>query len=102
MTNEFVPQAILSRSPAFFTGFGIVFRSGVDDLNKFEVAELRLEGVPIALMRHEGTPPDETEVYLPETIPLARVGPIIRLIMREYDLPPSALRWQREPGWKPA
>jgi hypothetical protein len=98
--HEFVPQAILGRPPAFFAAFGVVFQPGLDDINEFEVAELRLEGVPVALMRHEGTPADETEVYLPNTIPSARVGSIIRLIMREYDLPPTALRWQREPGWR--
>lgn len=60
---EFVPQAIVKQPPAFFMRRGVAFRTGVDDLNEFKVAELTIDGTPFALIRHEGTPPDETEVY---------------------------------------
>jgi hypothetical protein len=93
---EFVPQAILKRSPAFFANRGIKFREGLDDLNIFQVAELSLENLPFALMRHEGTPLDETQVYLPNVIPIERLPEIINRILAEFDLSAAALAWRRE------
>lgn len=95
---EFVPQAIVKHSPAFFAARGIAFTSDVDDINTFQVAELELsqDHLPFALMRHEGTPPDETEVYLPAMIPLAEISAVIGRILSEFDLPPAAIAWQRQ------
>lgn len=94
---EFVPQAILNRAPDFFGRMGVDFRKDIDDLNEYQVAELALDGeVPFALMRHEGTPFDETEVYLPEAIPLDQVPSIIGRILREFDLSSAAVKWQRQ------
>ena len=70
---EFVPQAIIKRSPAFFAGRGLAFRAAMDDLNAYEVAELALDDIPFALLRHHGTPPDETELCLPDSILFARI-----------------------------
>jgi hypothetical protein len=94
--HEFVPQAILKRSPAFFAGRGIKFRNGLDDLNVFQVAELSVDSLPFALMRHEGTPQDETQVYLPTDIPIDRLPDIIARILAELDLSAAALAWCRE------
>jgi hypothetical protein len=93
---EFVPQATLKRAPAFFAGQGIKFRNGLDDLNVFQVAELSLDNLPFALMRHEGTPLDETQVYLPNVIPIERLPEIIARILAELDLSEAALSWHRE------
>jgi hypothetical protein len=95
-TCEFVPQAIIARPPAYFAARGISFRTGLDDLNTFHVAELALDDVPFALMRHEGTPIDETEVHLPDTIPPGRVPSIIDRILKELDLTTAAVQWQRD------
>jgi hypothetical protein len=93
---EFVPQAILEKSPAFFTARGISFRKDTDDLNDYQVAELALGGeLPFALMRHEGTPVDETEVYLPDVIPLDDIPSVLRRILKELDLSVSVVRWWR-------
>lgn len=98
---EFVPQAIISRSPAFLSNRGISFRTDVDDLNIFQVAELSFNSsffgreVPFAFMHHEGTPENETEVYLPSTIPLSNISEILRLILADLDLPFEAVSWQR-------
>ncbi len=92
---EFVPQAIVKRSPAFFVDRGILFRADVDDLNEFQVAELAVDDLPFALLRHEGTPPDETTVYLPTTVSLERVPDVIALILRQFDLPAGAIGWHR-------
>jgi len=100
-THEFVPQAILNLPPAFFIEKGISFRSGLDDLNSYQVAELVLDDVPFALLRHEGTPADQTEVYLPDSIPLIDVAAMIRRILNELDLPASAIRWQRRDSATP-
>jgi hypothetical protein len=71
---EFVPQAILNRSPAFFGTKGLCFRTEIDDLNEYQIAELAIDdNLPFALMHHKGTPADETEVYLPDVIPPAEV-----------------------------
>jgi hypothetical protein len=93
---EFIPQAILEKSPAFFAARGISFRNDTDDLNDYQVAELALDGeVPFALMRHEGTPVDETELYLPDVIPLDDVPSVLRRILEELDLSASVVRWRR-------
>jgi hypothetical protein len=94
---EFVPQAILKRPPAFFGARGISFRTDTDDLNNYQVAELSIDGeLPFALMRHEGTPVDETEVYLPDEIPLEDIPRVIARILKELDLVATAVKWQRE------
>lgn len=93
--NEFVPQAILKRPPSFFVRRGITFSADTDDIHAYEVASLTLDGTPFALLRHEGTPADETEVLLPDTIPLNQVQPIVQRIVRELNLPLSAICWLR-------
>jgi len=96
---EFIPQAILVRPPAFFAARGIPFRRDSDDLNDYEVAELLLDGeLPFALMRHEGTPADETELYLPDAIPLDDVPAVLQRILRELDLTGQAVKWRRQPA----
>ena len=98
---EFVSQAILKRSPAFFAERGVLFRSGLDDLNEYQVAELVIDNVPFALMRHTGTPPDETEIYLPDSVPPERVPDVIERIVRELDLSSAAIGWQRQRATTP-
>jgi hypothetical protein len=93
--HEFVAQAILKQPPSFFARRGVSFQSGTDDLNAFQVAELVVDDIPFALMRHEGIPRDETEVYLPDNIPLNRIATVIGCILREFGLPATAIRWQR-------
>jgi hypothetical protein len=95
---EFVAQAIIKRPPAYFIAKGVSFGSGLDDLNEYQVAELVLDDVPFALMRHEGTPVDETQVYLPDSMPPSHVTAFVGRILRELDLPPSAVSWQRQPA----
>ena len=100
--HEFVPQAILKKSLAFFTERGICFRTDIDDLSEFQVAELSLDGdLPFALMRHEGAPADETEIYLPDTIPLADIPLVIGRILKELDLSTASVKWQRQRADRP-
>jgi hypothetical protein len=96
-----VPQAILKRPPAFFAAKGIEFRTELDDLNEYQVAELALDDLPFALMRHAGTPPDETEVYLPDNVPLSHLSEAIGRILKELDLPSAVIGWQRQTTDKP-
>lgn len=93
--QEFVTQAILKKPPAFFAARGIAFSLDVDDLNTYEVAALALDNLPFALMRHAGTPSDETEILLPDTIPLEKVPDIVHRILAEFALPPSLIGWIR-------
>jgi hypothetical protein len=93
---EFVPQAIIKRPPAFFSEQGIRFETGLDDLNVYQVAELTIDDLPFALMRHEGTPSDETTIYLPDIIAIEQLQDIINEILTALDLPIDALGWRRE------
>lgn len=93
--QEFVAQAILKKPPAFFAARGVTFASEVDDLNTYEVAALALDNLPFALMRHAGTPADETEILLPDTIPLDKLPDIVHRILAEFALPPSLIGWMR-------
>ncbi len=99
--SEFVPQAILSRPPDWFAARGVAFRDGLDDLNEYQVAELAVDDVPFALMRHAGTPPDETVIYLPDSISAGRVPDVIGRILKEFGLPAAALGWQRHNAGSP-
>ncbi len=93
---EFVPQAILKRSPAFFAGQGIRSESGLDDLNAYQVAELCLGDLPFMSMRHDGTPADETEVRLPDSVSLDRVANAVGRILAAFLLPADAIGWIRQ------
>jgi hypothetical protein len=95
---EFVAQAIINRPPAYFIARGVSFSPGSDDLNVYQVAELVLDDVPFALMRHEGTPADETQIYLPDSMPPSRVPAVVGRILHELGLPPAAVSWQRHPN----
>jgi hypothetical protein len=101
-TMEFVAQAILKRPPAYFAARGIAFREGLDDLNEYQIAELAVDNVPFALMRHEGTPPDETAVYLPDSIPVGDLPNVIGRILAEFDLPQAAVSWRRQSADTPS
>jgi hypothetical protein len=93
---EFAPQAIVKRPPAFFVALGISFRTGLDDLNEYQVAELVLDGgLPFALMRHHGTRPDETEICLPDSVRIEDVPHELGRILKELDLPEAAVAWRR-------
>ena len=94
--HEFVVQAIVGRSPAYFAKQGVRFHSDVDDLNSYEVAELSLDDLPFALMRHDGTPPDETEVYLPDYIRIEMLPAVLERILAAFDLHANAVKWQRQ------
>jgi hypothetical protein len=93
---EFVPQAIIQRAPAFFSERGIKFETGLDDLNVYQIAELTMDDLPFALMRYDGTPSDETAIYLPDIIAIEQLPEIINKILTELDLPMAALGWRRE------
>ena len=103
LEHEFVPQAVFGRPPAYFTslGVGIQFREAVEYLNAYQVAELVVDDLPFALLHYAGTPDDETEVYLPGSIPLERIGEVIERIRSELDLPHAALKWQRHSAEAP-
>src|SRR5438067_1594504 len=94
--HHFVPQAVLKQPPSYFMSKGVSFCEGEDDLDKFEIAELSLEGeVPFALVRYRGTPDDETTVFLPSRFDVSEVPSLIRLIIFAFGLPAAAVSWQR-------
>ena len=94
--HEFVPRAVIRRPPTRLDPRGTGFRSGVDDLNACQVAELTLGYLPFALMRHDGTASDETAIYLPDTVPIDQLPGIVDAILLELALPLSAVVWRRE------
>lgn len=51
--------------------------------------------MPFALMRHDGTADDETELYLPDSVPSDRVGAAVERILTALDLSTDALSWIR-------
>ena len=99
---EFVPQAIIARSPTILSNRGITFKSDYDDLNEYKIAELCLETarlsevIPFVLMQYVGTPTEETELYLPKTIPIENALAVSLEILRDLDLPADAISWVRE------
>jgi hypothetical protein len=93
---EFVPQAIIKRPPAFFSERGIKFETGLDGVNVYQVAELTMDDLPFALMRHDGTPSDETTIDLPDIIAIEQLPEIINKILTELDLPMAPPGWFRE------
>jgi hypothetical protein len=75
----------------------VPFQAVVDDLNSFQVAELSLDDMLFALMRHDGTADDETELSLPDSVPSDRVGAAVERILTALDLSTDALSWIRPP-----
>jgi hypothetical protein len=95
---ELVPQATIKRPISYFDGrFGIRVVSDHDDLDAYQGAALSLNGeLPFALRHYRGYPPDTTTIYLSrEFSDVNEITGIVAKILRELELPASAISWQR-------
>jgi len=95
---EYVPYAVLQRSPAELSAqLDINFEASIDDLDHYEIAALRLDdGPPFALMRYRGHPPGETRLLLahdPDNIDQTHEA--LDEILTALTLPAT---WRREPS----
>ena len=95
---ELVPQAIIKRPISYFDGrFGIHVVSDHDDLDTYQGAALLLNRqLRFALRHYRGYPSDTTTIYLSrELSDLNEITGIVEKILRELELPASAISWQR-------
>lgn len=94
---ELIPQAILDAPLSFFAKrWNIKFTQGTDELDSFQGAALRLDGIPFALRHYRGYPEDTTTLYLPrEVSDLSKITAVIAAIVDALELSASAIRWQR-------
>jgi hypothetical protein len=95
---DLVPQATIKKPISYFDGrFGIRVINDHDDLDTFQGAALSLNGeLRFALRHYRGYPPDTTTIYLSrELSDLAEITRTVAKILRELELPSSAVAWQR-------
>jgi hypothetical protein len=95
---ELIPQAIIKKPISYFDGrFGIRVVSDRDDFDEYQGAALSLNGkLRFALKHYAGYPPDTTTIYLArEFSDVQEITGIVARILREFELPSSAIFWQR-------
>ncbi len=93
---EVVPQAIIWRPLRYFT---LIFRSGEDDLDESEAASFSIGNeIRFDLRVYRGHPHPQFTVtlYLPEEVTdEKRIGEVLDIIIKEIDIPLSAIAWRR-------
>ncbi|HEU0218304.1 MAG TPA: hypothetical protein VFQ90_16745 [Stellaceae bacterium] len=98
---EFIPQAIVSQPPSYFSRrLNVKFAHDHDDFDDYEVAVFEFSGYgdrfPFTLMRYAGYPDDTTTIYLPMAIKeLPRITKTIQVIAKDLDIPAGWIVWQR-------
>jgi hypothetical protein len=95
---DLTPQAVIQLSAAdFHDRFGLVFEHGQDDLDIFEAAFFKLDGMVAALMHHRGEPKNTVSVYLRRGLTPRQAERAIDSILAEYSLASDVVSW-REPA----
>jgi hypothetical protein len=97
-TNDLIPQAVLNTPLSYFaTKFGMEIEEDTDDLDQFRGAAVLLDDTyPVAIRHYNRHPPDTVTLYLPSDVRrVDEVTTIIRLLIEDFQLKESAIRWER-------
>ena len=94
---DLTPQAIFALPVSRIVGRKSDIIAGQDDFDSYEGASFLLGGkLAFALRRYRGYPENTATFYLDSAISdVADISAIIGDILRQLDLPPGALQWQR-------
>jgi len=97
---DFVPQAILRVSLAYFSGWrGLKLVRSADDLDEYEgVAFLDAElGKPVAVRHYAGHPKDTVTIYLPyEVEEVEVITQSVHRLVRDFGLSDENILWERK------
>lgn len=98
LSVEVVPQAIVNLPVNKVIGRRADISSGEDDLDLFEGASFKLDKkIEIAVRHYRGHPEDTTTIYIDSSQDdVEQITRLIREILGEFGVPPSALRWERQ------
>jgi hypothetical protein len=94
---QWVPQATLNLATDFFRSQrGINFHEDADELDRFEGSGLmETRETAFVLRSYPGYPAGTVTVYLPFELTPAEVLRSIEDVLRQLEVPPSAVIWRR-------
>jgi hypothetical protein len=95
---DFVPQAVISRSPeSLARHLNVDFTRGHDEFDEYLGAAFALHGtLPFSIKHYLGHPDGTVTLYLPPDISdVGKITQLIADILGEMRLDESALEWQR-------
>jgi hypothetical protein len=97
-SRDFVPQAVVNNPVQTFANSvqAHVVRDA-DDFDEYEGIAFSINRIPIAIMHYKGHPPGTSTIYLPRSISeLESIGSILHVLFSHFNLPTSAIVWQRK------
>jgi hypothetical protein len=97
LSVDVVPQAVVSLPLKTIIGKRADISKGYDDLDFFEGAFFKLDHeIEIAVRHYRGHPENTTTIYIDRREDdVERITKLVLQIMREFQVPPTALQWQR-------
>ena len=97
LSVDVVPQAIVNLSVEKIIGERANVSMGYDELDLFTGATFKLDHtIEIAVRHYQGHPKDTTTIYIDSREGnVERITELVHQILRELQVPPEALRWQR-------
>jgi hypothetical protein len=97
LSVEVVPQAIINRAVFDVVGKYSDVMKDSDDFDHFEGASFKLNSnLEIAVRHYQGYPENTSTIYIDRKIQkVEEISALIRVILKEFDLPEDALCWER-------
>jgi hypothetical protein len=97
LSVDVVPQAIISLPVEQFVGKRGDVHSESDDLDTFEGASFKIDNsIEIAVRHYQGHPKDTSTIYIDRRQGnVEQITQLIRQILNAFDIPLSALQWER-------
>jgi hypothetical protein len=91
---DVIPQAIFWRALRYFT---VTTRNGVDGLDEFKATSFTIgNDIRFDLRAYAGHPKLTATLYLPNEISeQAEISRIIKIVIRDMEVPKAAVAWQR-------
>jgi hypothetical protein len=96
--SDLIPQAVLNTPLSYFADqLGMEIEEDSDDLDHFRGAAALLDHTyPVAIRHYDGHPAGTVTLYLPSEVRrVDEVTTIIRLLIEDFHLQESAIRWER-------
>ncbi len=97
LSVEVIPQAIINRPVWDVVGKYAEISKDTDELDTYEGASFKLDSnLEIAVRHYQGHPKNTSTIYIDQKINnVAEITYLIRKILKEFDLSPDFLAWER-------
>ena len=96
--GHMIPQAIISKPVSYLeNNCEISVHEDYDDFDLYEGAAMIVDGgVPIAVKRYRGHPPQTMTIYVPEQMrDIETITALVKYILLDFHLSEGDLLWQR-------